>query len=72
MAKPSVRLRVVEIAFALGLGAVTVRAVQVQLLQGATYRARAEAQRTEHVVLPARRGTIYDRNGVPLALTREA
>ena len=72
MAKPSVRLRVVEIAFALGVAAVVARAGQVQLLQGATYRARAEAQRTEHVVLPARRGTIYDRNGVLLALTREA
>ena len=72
MAKPSVRLRVVEIAFALGVAAVVARAAEVQLVEGATYRQEAEAQRTEHVVLPARRGTIYDRNGVPLALTREA
>lgn len=72
MAKPSVRLRVVEIAFALGIAAIVARAAQVQLVRGASYRAQAEAQRTEHVVLPARRGTIYDRNGVPLALTREA
>jgi cell division protein FtsI (penicillin-binding protein 3) len=72
VAKPSVRLRVVEIAFAVSVMAVVVRAAQVQLVDGAGYRAQAEAQRTEHVVLPARRGTIYDRNGMPLALTREA
>jgi cell division protein FtsI (penicillin-binding protein 3) len=72
VAKPSVRLRVVEVAFAVGIAAVLARAGQVQLVEGATYRAQAQAQRTQRVVLPAPRGTIYDRNGVPLALTREA
>lgn len=71
MAKPAVRLRVVEVAFGLGVAAVVARAAQVQLIEGARYRATAEAQRTEQVVLPARRGALYDRNGVPLALTRE-
>ncbi len=71
MAKPVVRLRVVQVAFALAVVAVVARAGQVQLVQGAAYRATAKEQRTERVVLPARRGTIYDRNGVPLALTRE-
>ncbi len=71
MAKPVVRLRVVQVAFALAVAAVVARAGQVQLAQGAAYRAMARQQRTERVVLPARRGTIYDRNGVPLALTRE-
>ncbi len=71
MLRPAVRLRVVQGAFALAVAAVVGRAAQVQLAQGAAYRARAEAQRTERVVLPARRGAISDRNGVPLALTRE-
>ncbi len=71
MAKPVVRLRVVQAAFALAVVALVVRAGQVQLAQGAAYRAAAREQRTERVVLPARRGAIYDRNGVPLALTRE-
>lgn len=71
MAKPAVRLRVVQVAFALAVVAVVARAAQVQLVDGATYRAKARQQRTERVVLPARRGSIYDRNGVPLALTRD-
>ena len=31
----------------------------------------AERQRTERTVLPARRGALYDRNGVPLAVSQE-
>lgn len=71
MAKPQVRLQVVQVAFGLGVVAVLARAGQVQLVEGARYRAVAAAARTEQVVLPARRGGLYDRNGVPLALTRE-
>ncbi|MBI2401216.1 MAG: penicillin-binding protein 2 [Gemmatimonadetes bacterium] len=71
MAKPAVRLGVVQVAFGLAIVAVVARAAQVQLVQGANYRAKARQQRTERVVLPARRGAIYDRNGVPLALTRD-
>src|SRR2546430_17013314 len=29
------------------------------------------AQRTERIVLPARRGTLFDRHGTPLAVTQE-
>lgn len=71
MAKPVVRLGVVQVAFGLAVVAVVARAAQVQLVRGAAYRAHAHTQRTERVVLPARRGAIYDRNGVPLALTRD-
>ena len=71
MAKPAVRLGVVQVAFGLAIAAVVARAAQVQLVEGATYRTKARQQRTEEVVLPARRGAIYDRNGVPLALTRD-
>jgi len=71
MASPVTRLRVIGIGFALGWVVVLVRAAQLQLVQGAHWRAVAEAQRTEHVVLPARRGTIMERNGTPLAVTLE-
>ncbi|HSH45361.1 MAG TPA: penicillin-binding transpeptidase domain-containing protein [Longimicrobiales bacterium] len=47
------------------------RGLQVQVLQAAEWDTRAERQQRETVTLPAERGTIYDRNGVPLAATRE-
>jgi len=71
MAKTEVRLRVVQIAFALGVVALVARAAQVQLAEGRRYAADAEARRTERVELPAARGTIYDRAGTPLAITQE-
>ena len=71
MARPIVRLQLIQVAFALGFLALVGRAAQVQLLQGAEHAAAAAAQRTDRLELPARRGTIYDRNGAPLALTRE-
>jgi cell division protein FtsI (penicillin-binding protein 3) len=43
----------------------------VQVLQAEEWRERAASQQRERVPLPAERGTIYDRNGVPLATTRE-
>jgi cell division protein FtsI (penicillin-binding protein 3) len=71
MARERARLRVVQLAFGVALLALLVRAAQVQLGQGGRHYATAQAQGTERVELPARRGTIYDRNGVPLALTQE-
>src|SRR3989440_964489 len=71
MAKPLVRLRVVEIGLGAALLALVVRAAQVQLLEGHKYASAAKAQRTEHVVLEARRGTLFDRHGLGLALTQE-
>src|SRR5437762_4303236 len=71
MAKPLVRLRVVEIALGAALLALVLRAAQVQLLEGRKYAAAAKAQRTERVVLAARRGTLFDRHGLGLALTQE-
>jgi cell division protein FtsI (penicillin-binding protein 3) len=47
------------------------RAVQLQGFQGAEWKAEAASQQQARVPLPARRGAIYDRDGVPLALTRE-
>ena len=71
MAKPLVRLRVVEIGLGLALLALLVRAGQVQLVKGRRYAASAAAQRTERVVLDARRGTLFDRHGTAIALTQE-
>jgi cell division protein FtsI (penicillin-binding protein 3) len=71
MARADKRLWVVGSALALGFAALVVRAAQVQLFEGARYAARASAQRTDSVVLPAPRGALYDRSGVPLAATTE-
>lgn len=71
MAKPLVRLRFIEIGLALAMLALLVRAGQVQLLEGRRYAASARAQRTDEVVLDARRGTLFDRHGTAIALTQE-
>src|SRR5882672_7400822 len=71
MAKLPVRLQVIEAAMVLGLIALVGRAVQVQLIQGRRWSTEARVQRTEHIVLEARRGTLSDRHGKPLALTQE-
>jgi cell division protein FtsI (penicillin-binding protein 3) len=71
MAKPLVRLRVVQIGLGVALVALTLRAAQVQLLEGRRYAAAAAKQRTERVVLEARRGALYDRHGTAIALTQE-
>src|SRR5262245_18666632 len=51
--------------------ALVLRAAQVQLIKGPRYAASAAAQRTERVLLEARRGTLYDRHGTAIALTQE-
>lgn len=71
MARPTARIAAIQFAFWLGIAAVLARAAQVQLFQGERWAAEAERQRTERAVLPARRGALYDRNGVPLAITQE-
>src|SRR6266568_3492357 len=65
MAKPAVRLQVVEVAVFLGLLLLLGRAAQVQLLQGRRWAEEARARRTERIVLPARRGALLDRHGAP-------
>lgn len=61
------------LAASVGLAAILVvgRAVQLQGFEGAKWKAEAARQHETRVPLPARRGAIYDRDGVPLALTRE-
>ena len=71
MARLAVRLQVVEIAVCAALALLVARAAEVQLLQGRRWAEEAQAQRTELIVLPARRGALLDRHGIPLALTQE-
>lgn len=71
MAKPAARIAVIQFCFGLGIMAVLARAAQLQLVEGDRWEREARAQRTERVVLPARRGALYDRHGLPLAITQE-
>jgi cell division protein FtsI/penicillin-binding protein 2 len=71
MARPQTRIAVVQIAFALMILGIITRAAQLQLFQGERWTRQAQRQRTERVVLPARRGALYDREGVPLAISQE-
>jgi cell division protein FtsI (penicillin-binding protein 3) len=59
-------------AFAVLLGAALVRAFWLQAVQGDAYAAMAMRQHRETVVVPAGRGTIFDRNGEPLAIGEQA
>ncbi|HEX7024260.1 MAG TPA: penicillin-binding transpeptidase domain-containing protein, partial [Gemmatimonadales bacterium] len=70
MAKPVARIVALQAALGLGLVLVVGRAGYLQLVEGGEYRRQASRQRTEQVELPARRGTIYDRNGTPLAVSQ--
>src|SRR3989454_2626572 len=71
MAKSAVRLQVVQVGVFAAMALLALRAAQVQLLEGRRWAEEAQAQRTERIVLQARRGTLSDRHGTPLALTQE-
>ncbi len=71
MARARARIGLLQASLALGLLAVVGRAAQVQIFQGRRWAAEAEESRTEVKRLEARRGTLYDRNGLPLAVTQE-
>ena len=58
MARERVRLRVVQVAFGAALVLLLARAAQLQIVQGGRHYATSQAQGTERVELPARRGTI--------------
>jgi cell division protein FtsI (penicillin-binding protein 3) len=71
MAKPAARIGAIQFGFAVGILAVLTRAAQLQIVDAERWEQEAARQRTEKVVLPARRGALYDRNGIPLAITQE-
>ncbi|HIE47410.1 TPA: hypothetical protein EYP84_00785 [Candidatus Bipolaricaulota bacterium] len=63
-------LRRAALVFALlGLGVLAVvgRLVQLQVVEHEEWLALAQAIQEDVVEIPQRRGTIYDRNGLPLA-----
>ena len=68
---PTWRRRVVLATWLLAAGTICVRAAQIQVLQGSHWRDLAEAQHSDDVSVPATRGSILDRDGAPLAVSRE-
>ncbi|HSJ24376.1 MAG TPA: penicillin-binding transpeptidase domain-containing protein [Longimicrobiales bacterium] len=69
--KPEVRRRVLLVGVLLGALLSTVRTFQLTALEGDHYRMRAQNQQGDTLSLAAPRGTIYDRDGIPLAASRE-
>ena len=68
---PPWRRRMVLLMWLTGALTICVRAGQIQIVQGATWRSMAEAQHRTDVVVEATRGSILDRDGTPLAVSRE-
>ncbi|MGH7270948.1 MAG: penicillin-binding protein [Polyangiaceae bacterium] len=58
-------------AMALALGGIVSSAWRVQVEDGAAWRDMAEKQRQRRLHIEPKRGTIYDRNGAPLAVSIE-
>jgi len=66
------RLVALFVVLTLGLSAILVRLLQLQVRDARTYRTLAWAQRVRTIDLPASRGSILDRNGQELALSLPA
>ncbi len=64
------RLSVLQRIISCGLAGLWVGLVITQILQGSGYRQKSENNRTRLIHLPAARGSILDRRGVPLAEDR--
>jgi cell division protein FtsI/penicillin-binding protein 2 len=66
------RIRLLFVLLALALAGSLARAVWLQGVRAQPLSNLAAKQQRQTVELPARRGTIFDRNGVPLALGEQA
>jgi cell division protein FtsI (penicillin-binding protein 3) len=66
------RRRLLLAGIMLAAVAMAARAVKLQLVDANHWQARAAEQHAKQSVVPAPRGTIYDRDGVPLASSNEA
>lgn len=66
------RVRVLVALFALAFAAILARALWLQVVRAPAYDAMAARQHRETIRIPAGRGTIYDRTGVPLAIGEQA
>jgi cell division protein FtsI (penicillin-binding protein 3) len=71
MANPATRIGVLQFLTFTGLVVVVGRAVQFQVVERGRWSRIASQTRTQVRHLPARRGTIYDRAGSPLAISQE-
>jgi cell division protein FtsI (penicillin-binding protein 3) len=68
---PPWRRRLVLVVWLGASVVICLRAGQIQIAEGATWRELAESQHQLDAVVPAARGPILDRDGTPLAVTRE-
>jgi cell division protein FtsI (penicillin-binding protein 3) len=66
------RRRTVLAAWMLGALVICVRAAQIQVVQGREWSELAEAQHTTDKVVAAARGSVQDRDGALLAVSRES
>src|SRR5262249_34938389 len=66
-----VRMGLLCALMGLGLGLIVSSAYSVQIEDGGEWRDMAEKQRQRRLHVIPKRGTIYDRNGTPLAVTVE-
>jgi stage V sporulation protein D (sporulation-specific penicillin-binding protein) len=64
------RLQVLSIAIAVVTCALVFRLIDVQIAKHEYYLTKAKKQWQRRMTIPARRGNIFDCNGVPLAVTR--
>jgi cell division protein FtsI/penicillin-binding protein 2 len=63
------RIATVLVAVVAVMAVIAVRIGQLQFVQGARWRLVAQAQSRSSVALPGERGTIFSREGMPLAIT---
>lgn len=68
-ARPALRLFAALAAMSVGLLAVVAQLIRLQIVDAAGLETLGTQQRVRTVDLPAKRGTIYDRNMVPLAIS---
>ena len=71
-ARPALRLFALLGVMTLALVGVGGRLVHLQVLKAESFETLGARQRVRNVVLPAKRGSILDRNGVPLAMSIDA
>ncbi len=66
---PEWRLRLLTILVVCSVSVLVYRIIQVQIFRHDYYIDRAKKQWHKKITWPARRGSIFDRNGLPLAVT---
>jgi cell division protein FtsI/penicillin-binding protein 2 len=69
---PNRRIRLLLVLFVLVFAGTLARAVWLQAVHAGSLAARAQQQHHETTVIPARRGTIFDRWGIQLAIGEQA